>query len=354
VPRPLLIALIVLAALSIALALRSFISGRRSKRRQARMRDDLGAMQAALLPEIPERLGPLSISVAYRPAEGPAAGGDFYDAFAMLDGRIAVVIGDVSGHGAEALARTASIHYALRAWLKEGLEPREVLARAGRVLSDDLDEDFATVIVARFDPADSTLTWAAAGHHPPLLQGAVAEPLTVPASALLGFGLETGSRQTTLTMPPGSLACLYTDGLIEARRKDRWLGEEGLAQLLAEGSQDTGSGLLDRVRKHVDHAPDDMAVCLLRVHGREPAERVWREELVLAPEDPIDRASQLLRDAGLSDSEIDAARDELAEGRARHGRVLLKVWPFSRRVTVEPELSLASSPAEQPAAPATA
>ena len=102
-------------------------------------------MQAALVPKVPDRLGGLAVSVAYRPAEGPAAGGDFYDLFVPSAGKVAMMLGDVAGHGHEALTQAALTRYTLRAYLQAGLEPRAALALAGRVLVDPLGERFATV-----------------------------------------------------------------------------------------------------------------------------------------------------------------------------------------------------------------
>jgi hypothetical protein len=226
-------------------------------------------MQGALVPEVPPRLGGLAVSVAYRPAEGPAAGGDFYDLFVLEPGKVAIMLGDVAGHGHEALTHAALTRYTLRAYLQAGLEPRAALALAGRVLVDPQGERFATVAVGVYDTPSSKLTYALAGHPPPILRGVQApEPLTVCSSAPIGWGVPTGHRQTTVSLPAGAEACFFSDGLIEARREGELLGRERLHEILTGlGSRPEASKLLEQVRAAAEGAPDDMVACVLSPEG---------------------------------------------------------------------------------------
>jgi hypothetical protein len=263
--KPIIVALLLIA---LVLAFRSRVMARRARRlaaQRAALAQDVDAMQAALAPEVPTRQGPLEISVAYRPAEGPAAGGDFYDVFALDATRVAVIVGDVSGHGRGALGRAAQTRFTLRAYLELGMQPRTALALAGRRPSADADE-FATVAVGIYEAASGTLTYATAGHPPPIVLGSSEfAPITACASVPLGWGVPTGRRQTTLSLPTGAIACFYSDGLAEARSRGELLGRDRVVEMLAElGPSPQAAVLLQRLREMADEAPDDMAACLIQ------------------------------------------------------------------------------------------
>jgi serine phosphatase RsbU (regulator of sigma subunit) len=279
-----------LALLAAALGVRSLIDRRRTRalqRERERLLHDMGLLERVLLPQVPERLGDLAASVAYRPAAGPAAGGDFYDVFELPDGRVALFVGDVSGHGREALERTTALRPALRGHLEAGLSPRAALESAGRAAGVDASGGFTTAVVAVHEPGSGTLTYAAAGHPPPVLVGPGAhEPLTVSSAPPIGVGLRTGLRQTTVPLPRGSAACFVTDGLLEARIGDDLLGREWIAAALERfGPLDSASALIDRVIEAADDAQDDMTACLVRAVSGPETVGPRIEELLLAPDD---------------------------------------------------------------------
>jgi hypothetical protein len=260
--------IIVLLLLAIWLGVRARMAARRARRledQRATLLRDVGAMQTALVPVVPARVGGLAMSVAYRPADGPAAGGDFYDVFVPERGKVAIILGDVSGHGHRALTQAALTRYTLRAYLQTGLEPRAALALAGRVLADPTTEHFATVAVAVYDAREGCLTYASAGHPPPIFHGLrTREPPAVCASPPIGWTVPTGRRQTIVSLPAGAVACFFSDGLVEARRDGELLGREHLSEILGTlGPRPDASALLARVRAQAPVTADDMAACIL-------------------------------------------------------------------------------------------
>jgi serine phosphatase RsbU (regulator of sigma subunit) len=273
-------------------------------------------------------MGNLAVSVAYRPAAGPAAGGDFYDVFELPGGRVGICVGDVSGHGREALESTSALRPALRGHLEAGVSPRLALESAGRAAGIDPSGRFTTAVVAVHDPASGTLTYAQAGHPPPVLVGPIAhEPVIVATPPPIGVGLRTGTRQTTVAMPRGAAACFVTDGLLEARCGDALLGHEWLASVLsAFGPLDSAEVLLDRVLEAADVASDDMTACLVRAVDGPSAAGPRFEQLELAADDVgVPAPKRFLQACGLPADELE---DVLAEARrqaAQAGKALLTV-----------------------------
>jgi phosphoserine phosphatase RsbU/P len=253
------------------------------QREQVGLLRDLRAMQAALVPEVCDRLGGLGVSVAYRPAEGPAAGGDFYDVFMSRAGNVAMMLGDASGHGPEALAHATLTRYTLRAYLQAGLEPRRALALAGRALVDPACERYATVAAGVYEPQTQTLTYALAGHPAPVLmeEGRVIhEPVTICCSPPIGWGLPTGRRQTRISLAGRAEACFFSDGLVEARRDGQVLGREHLREMLASlGPHPHAEQLLAAVDEICEQVPDDMVACVLSADSDAADERIHVEEL---------------------------------------------------------------------------
>jgi hypothetical protein len=331
VPEPVRILIGALLALALALGVRSRLAALRARRlehQRGELLEDVGLLQTALLPIPPARLGPVGTSAAYRPADGPGAGGDFYDVFALQDGRLAVIVGDVSGHGRQALPHTALVRFTLRAYLEAGLSPREAVQTAGAVLERQLGGSFATVVAATYQPRERIMIYACAGHPPPVVLGSEAiAPITVCSSAPIGAGMRTGTRQTVVSVPGSCQVCFYTDGVTEARVGSELFGTERLAGALgALGPGADASALLDRVAMETDRRPDDMAACLLSIEGGVAAPVVLVEELELYGEQAAgDRTEQFLLACGVEPREIGELMHAVRAGAGRAGTVLLDV-----------------------------
>jgi hypothetical protein len=268
VPPALWIALAVLALLGLLLAAATAVQTVRSRRlghQRKLLLADVGVLQSALLPDLPGQIGGARITAAYRPAAGFAAGGDFYDAFELPGGRTAVIVGDIAGHGRDAVPLTAHVRFNLRAYLQAGLTPRATLSVAGNVLQSQLGGRQVTIVVAIYDPGTGRLTYACAGHWPPLLVGTNATLVTASSSPPIGVDAPTGRRQTTVALAPGASACFFTDGLGEVPLDDRRrLGRDGVRRELEALGPDAGAAdLIARVVRRSDAQPDDMAACIL-------------------------------------------------------------------------------------------
>lgn len=343
VPVPVRVLIGALLALALALGVRSRLAALRARRleqQRGELLEDVGLLQAALLPEPPARLGPVGTSAAYRPADGPGAGGDFYDMFALEDGRLAVIVGDLSGHGRPALPHTALVRFTLRAYLEAGLSPRDAVQTAGAVLERQLGESFATVVAATYHPRERILTYACAGHPPPIVLGSrsAATAITAAASPPIGVGMRTGTRQTVVSVPGCSQVCFHTDGVTEARVGAELFGAERLARaVIGLGPRATASALLDRVAEETDSRPDDMAACLLCVAGDTAAPVVLVEELELNRDEAAgDRAERFLLACGVRRGEIAVLMRSARAVAERAGAVLLEL----RLTDGPPEITL--------------
>jgi hypothetical protein len=322
--KPIILALLVVCAL---LAIRAWMTSRRAYRidsQRRRLASDLESLQPALVPEIPASFGPLAVSVAYRPADGPAAGGDFYDVFSVGGGRVAMMVGDVSGHGAHALTRAAHMRYTLRAYMETGLDPRSALKLAGRVLGADDDALFTTVAVAVYDRSASTMTYATAGHPPPIMLGPAAHRPVSVASPALGWGEPTGRRQTTVPFAEGAEACFFSDGVTEVRMREGLLGREQLMEEVEHS--DSAAELLERVQQRASAIRDDMAACIAQARAGTAISEVRVEEFEVHMRHlEAGQGKRFLTECGVS---AENASSTLAHARliaAESGSALLRV-----------------------------
>jgi PAS domain S-box-containing protein len=186
----------------------------------------------------------LSVEPVYEAALDEAqVGGDFFDAFALDGGLVALVVGDVTGKGLVAASFTAEVKFALRAFLSEGPDPAAALTRLNRLLtgpgragSEDGGSTFVALALCVVDPATGALTAAAAGAEPPQVVRAGADGAAAAEMAVGGvlLGVDAGAEYDPVSdiLAPGDLLVMCTDGLTEARRpvgRRDFFGPEGVA-----------------------------------------------------------------------------------------------------------------------------
>ncbi|MDX3308848.1 SpoIIE family protein phosphatase [Streptomyces sp. ME08-AFT2] len=242
-------------------------------RRFEHNRDIAETLQRALLTELPATPG-LRLAARYLPATyGLNIGGDWYDAFRQPDGSLITVIGDVTGHGLHAAVMMSQLRTALRAYAVDGGSPGELLTRLHTFLHHLQPDLYATAVIARFRPGEPVLTWAAAGHPPPVLRGPDGRVRTLDAKpgAMLGIPLHQEIADHTVPLEPGSTLALYTDGLVERRAQGIDPGISRLAAALggfgAEELDADVDGAAERILEPMlsDSERDD-DVCLLLCH----------------------------------------------------------------------------------------
>ncbi|MDQ7908974.1 SpoIIE family protein phosphatase [Phytohabitans sp. ZYX-F-186] len=225
----------------------------------------VAALQQVILP-VPEgtvRRPGLRAAVRYQPAEELArVGGDWFDLVHLPGDRTLLAVGDVAGHGMPAAATMARLRHALSALAVTTDDPARLLAYLNQMVCDDPTGPTATAAVARFDPETSSVTWAQAGHPPPvLLTRAGATPLDRPEGMLVG-ALRGSEYATAVTeLAPGDTMLIFTDGLIERRTYDSdWLGP--VLRAVAGAAELPLEALLARLQPA--SADDDTCVLALR------------------------------------------------------------------------------------------
>ena len=266
-PAAVLWSLIGIAVIALAMAGNAYRHSRRreaAEAHRAELLEDVGLLSSALLPPVPDAMERLVVSAAYRPADGPAAGGDFYDVFALDGERLGVLLGDVSGHGRDSLTQAALARYTLRTLLAAGHGPGEALARADQLLARDLPPHFVTVIAAVYDQHRDELTYAKAGHAPPIVLGMAHDPDAEESACPLGLGLGESWPEFVLELADDASVCLYTDGLEDARLEGTRLGREQVTRLLAAQDLPDATQLIADIGEYADRMSDDTAAVVLR------------------------------------------------------------------------------------------
>lgn len=193
------------------------------------------ALQSAMLPQKLPTGEDLDIAARYRASDALLeVGGDFYDAFALDEGRVALVIGDVQGHSLRAATVMGELRISLRAYLREGHEPARAVELLNSLLMDGHPE-FVTACVCILDTRTGALEIVNAGHLPPLVVRADGTARYVMgASRILGLSTDEPRRSRTERLTPGDTVVLVTDGLVERRDVSLRHNLEVMATVVAE------------------------------------------------------------------------------------------------------------------------
>ena len=236
-------------------------------------------VQERLFPQSIPALAGVSLAGSCRPALG--VGGDYYDIFEMAEGKVGLAIGDVSGKGVPAALLMASLRACLRTMTTFGeADLAQLMERLNQlVYESSAAHRYATFFFAVYDPSVHKLVYVNAGHNPPFLLrngadgSATCERLKA-GGAVIGLLPHTAYEEESLTLNPGDLLVLYTDGFSEAMTNDdeEWGEERMLAAVEAVRSkpaEEVLSGLFEAADRFTQGAPqqDDMTLLTLKINA---------------------------------------------------------------------------------------
>nr|WP_265737500.1 SpoIIE family protein phosphatase [Actinacidiphila soli] len=303
-------------------------------------------LQRSLLPQHLRGSTAIEAASRYLPADADnGVGGDWFDVIPLPGARVALVVGDVVGHGINAAAAMGMLRTAVRTLADMDLSPDELLAHLDDTVRRHAEEDpdagdaalaavGATCLYTVYDPIHRQCTMARAGHPPPAIvdpQGTVTFP-DLPTGAPLGVG-SVPFEPVNVELPDGSLLALYTDGLVEARERDIDIGMRQLGSTLAAQPHRPLEALCSAVIEALptQSPSDDVTLLVARTRSLSPVQTVSWD----LPRDPavVCRARGLvtrqLTQWGLEglamDTELIAS--ELVTNAIRHG-----VGPVSLRL----------------------
>jgi serine phosphatase RsbU (regulator of sigma subunit) len=229
------------------------------------------ALQQRMLPTLPEHLPGLEIAARYQPSrDGLDIGGDWYDAFFLPDGAVALEIGDAQGHDADAAVFMGQVRSSMRAIAAHEPEPGTVLTRTNELLVAMDAPRFASCTMLHLDPRDGQVIGTSAGHVPLLhaREDGSHTIRTLPAGPVLGIVPGAEYPEETFTLEEGTALVMVTDGVVEGPRLTLEAGLERAGALAGRALQDgldveaTADRILGAVAE-VDHL-DDVAVLVIR------------------------------------------------------------------------------------------
>ncbi len=303
-------------------------------------------LQRGLLPDADVEAEALRLATYYRAGvEGTQVGGDWYDVVELGARRTALVLGDVMGRGVRAAAVMGQLRSAVRAYARLDLPPADVLEHLDGVVRELGEDQIVTCVYAVYDPYDRVLTYANAGHLPPLVRSAGGTVLRLPGASSPPLGTALGPIvEERIRLEPGDVLALYTDGLVERRDIDIDAGVDALALALAGLAGPLRPQAPDQLMSVLlpDGPDDDVALLLAQ-----PAESASEATLCLPVEDDITavgtvrhRAGEVLAGWGVPPDLRDEALlllSELTTNALLHGRppVEVRLSRDRRHLTLE-------------------
>ncbi|HET9139250.1 SpoIIE family protein phosphatase [Actinophytocola sp.] len=236
-----------------------------AEQRYEQARDVITSLQRQLLPPGLPVLPSVRLAGSYLLADGDnAAGGDWFDAVPLSDGRVALVVGDVVGHGVAASAAMGQLRAVLQDRLDETGDILTALAAADRMATRVPDAHAATVCITVLDPVDGTLVYGSAGHPPPLVI-TLEEPRYLPASGCGPLGTQATYTVAKDQLGVGEVVLLYSDGIIERPGRRPAAATAELATVAADTV--AGRALRDPGLDAVERACTQIPEMLVRATG---------------------------------------------------------------------------------------
>ena len=225
-------------------------------------------LQRSVLPDVLPSVPGVDLAVVYLPAtEGVEVGGDWYDAFPLGEGRLGIALGDVVGHNLASASAMNQVRNALRAYAVDTPDPATVLRRTNAALAQLMPDAMATVFYGVLDAETGELTYASAGHPPPLLIGPRGPKyLTGAGELMLGVSGRAEYTSSSEHLAVGCAVLLYSDGLVEDRRRSLDEGLDALAGAFGDQEEVTATEMCARAQATMVEGQaraDD--VCLLAV-----------------------------------------------------------------------------------------
>jgi len=262
-------------SLSVGIMLRAYVVRETERRAVEQELAVARKVQQDLLPKTPLVADGVQVAGTNLPCF--AVGGDYFDYFALGDGKVALAIGDVAGKGVPAALLMSKLQATLRGECSHEVPVPEVPERANRLLMESMEGSgkFVTFFYGALDPATRTLRYANAGHNPPMLLRSGGElELLETGGLLLGIFPHATYEEGIVTLHPGDVIVLFTDGVTEAEDRHKGqFGEDRLTKLLREAQGGSAREIGDRICQEVLkfskglQMTDDITVVVVKVQS---------------------------------------------------------------------------------------